>query len=81
MIMHSRKYMEAEKLSSVSLCSSSSVDDSIKKEINFIENVSQSSSFICIQLYTDDQLTSHNASLFLDFSSDFSKSEITKEAN
>jgi len=73
--------MEVEKLSSVSLCSLSSVDDSIQKEINFIENVSQSSSFICTQLYMDDQLTSYNASLFLDFSLDFSKSEITKEAN
>lgn len=35
----------------------------------------------CTQLYTNDQLTLHNASPSLDFSSDFSKNEITKKAN
>lgn len=70
-------HIESEEFSNLSFCTSSNDNLLIEKEINLTENVSQSSSSICTQLYTDDQLTSYNASLFLDFS----KSEIIKEAN
>lgn len=70
---------ETEESSNLSLCPLSSVDNLFQKEMNFIENMSECSTSTCTQLHTDDQLTSDDASLFLDLSSDFSKGGIIEE--